>query len=150
MGEKETTIDPLDNEAVDAELSRWQNAIRDKLIDLGAPDWKIDGAGCDSGDPLDFTLAEVGQGVGYFLDQIEEMRGQITTEGYWPTLLDRGDGVRGHYCIGRLINLDEPYWEYWNAGRWHSVGTVFVGRELAQSELAKIRNEMVSRSSARD
>lgn len=66
--------DPLDNDAVDNELRRWQDGIRDKLIDLGAPDWKIDGAGCDSGDPLDFTLAEVGQGVGYFIDQLEELR----------------------------------------------------------------------------
>lgn len=63
--------DPLDNDAVDNELRRWQDAIREKLIDLGAPDWKIDGAGCDSGDPLDFTLAEVGQGCGWFIDKAE-------------------------------------------------------------------------------
>jgi hypothetical protein len=64
-------MDIFDDERVDKELRRWQDAIRDKMIDMGVPDSLIDGAGCDSGDPLDFTLAEVGQGVGYFLDQLE-------------------------------------------------------------------------------
>jgi hypothetical protein len=66
---------------IDNELRRWQDAIRDKLIDLGAPDHLIDGAGCDSGDPLDFTLAEVGQGVGYFLDQLELLRVALKAAG---------------------------------------------------------------------
>lgn len=56
------------------EIRRWQDAIRDKMISMGVPDSKIDGAGCDSGDPLDFTLAEIGQGVGYFIDQLDELR----------------------------------------------------------------------------
>ena len=64
----------LDDPRFDKELRRWQDAIRDKLIDLGAPDHLIDGAGCDSGDPLDFTLAEVGQGAGYFADEAESLR----------------------------------------------------------------------------
>ena len=122
----ETSEDELDKE-----LRRWQDAIRDKLIDMGAPDWKIDGAGCDSGDPLDFTLAEVGQGVGYFIDQLEG--------GYWPTLRDRADGVKGHYCIGRLINPEEPYWEYWNKGQWASAGEVFNGKEAAEAQLRELR-----------
>jgi hypothetical protein len=67
-------LDILDDPRVDKEIRRWQDAIRDKLIDLGAPDWKIDGAGCDSGDPLDFTLAEVGQGAGYFVDKLDALR----------------------------------------------------------------------------
>ena len=72
--------DLLDDEAVDKELRRWQDAIRDKMISIGVPDSKIDGAGCDSGDPLDFTLAEVGQGVGYFLDQLEQLRAATTPQ----------------------------------------------------------------------
>jgi hypothetical protein len=68
------SIQDSHEEEVDKELSRWQDAIRDKLINLGAPDWKIDGAGCDSGDPLDFTLAEVGQGAGYFVDQLDALK----------------------------------------------------------------------------
>lgn len=65
----------LDDERVDKELRRWQDAIRDKMISMGVPDDLIDGAGCDSGDPLDFTLAEVGQGLGYFIDKLEAKEG---------------------------------------------------------------------------
>ena len=44
----------------------WQDAIREAVIDgSGAPPEAIDGAGSDSGDPLDFTLAEIGQGFGW-------------------------------------------------------------------------------------
>lgn len=68
---REREPDPLENEAVDNELRRWQDAIRDKMIAMGVPDFKIDGVGCDSGDPLDLTLAEVGQGLAYFIDQLE-------------------------------------------------------------------------------
>lgn len=65
-------------EELDRELRRWQDAIRDKMIAMGVPDSRIDGAGCDSGDPLDFTLAEVGQGVGYFVDQLDELPAAAT------------------------------------------------------------------------
>lgn len=83
----ESQTDILDDPRVDKEIRRWQDAIRDKLIDVGAPDWKIDGAGCDSGDPLDFTLAEVGQGVGYFIDQLEELRAATTP----PAVTEAGE-----------------------------------------------------------
>jgi hypothetical protein len=63
-----------DDPAMDAELHRWQEGIRDKIISCGVPDDIIDGAGCDSGDPLDFTLTEVGQGLNYFIDQLDELR----------------------------------------------------------------------------
>ena len=59
--------------------------------------------------------------------------------GYWPTLLDRGDGVKGHFCIGRLIKPAEIYWEFWNGGQWRGAGEVFVGREAAQRQLDLIR-----------
>lgn len=49
------------------EISRWQEAIRNRLIELGAPDSLIDGGGgCDSGDPLDLTLTEINQAFNYF------------------------------------------------------------------------------------
>ena len=52
-----------------AEIRRWQDGIRDHLIkQFDVPDGRIDGAGCDSGDPLDFTLAEITQGIGYLID----------------------------------------------------------------------------------
>jgi hypothetical protein len=65
-------------------------------------------------------------------------RGEVE-RGYWPTLLDRGDGVSDHYCIGRLIRTNEPYWEFWNQGQWVSAGEVFVGRENAQKALDRLR-----------
>jgi hypothetical protein len=42
-----------------------------------------------------------------------------------PTLIDRADGVKGHYTIGR--SKDGRTYEYWDAGRdlWCSAGTVF-------------------------
>lgn len=64
-----TTTDDFEDK-IDNELRRWQDGIRDRLISLGVPDSIIDGAGCDSGDPLDFTLAEIDQGVGWFIDQL--------------------------------------------------------------------------------
>lgn len=51
--------------STEAECARWQNAIYElccaKLKDL--PDVNIDGKGCDSGDPLDFTLSEISQAI---------------------------------------------------------------------------------------
>lgn len=59
--------------------------------------------------------------------------------GFWPTLVDRGDGIKGHYCIGRLIEPDKSYWEFWNHGQWLSAGQVFIGKKVALATLAKIR-----------
>jgi hypothetical protein len=41
-----------------------------------------------------------------------------------PTLIDRADGVKGHYTIGR--SKDGRVYEYWDASRdiWCSAGTV--------------------------
>jgi len=50
---------------MDEELGRWQKAIYDMICDR-APDANIDGGGCDSGNPLDLTLAEIGQGFTYW------------------------------------------------------------------------------------
>jgi hypothetical protein len=66
--------------------------------------------------------------------------GSDNMDGYWPCLVDRGDGVKGHYCIGRKINPHESFWEFWNSGQWLSAGQVFVGRDVAQSELDRIRS----------
>lgn len=49
-----------EREAHGAEIRRWQDAIRDKLLSQ-CPQANIDGAGCDSGDPLEFTLTEINQ-----------------------------------------------------------------------------------------
>lgn len=52
-----------------SEIDRLVEGVRDHLIALGVPADRIDGAGCDSGDPLDFTTAEITQAFSYFEDQ---------------------------------------------------------------------------------
>lgn len=74
--------------------------------------------------------------VDFLLSLVKEQEAEY---GYWPTLTDRGDGVKGHYCIGRLIKPGEPYWEYWNKGQWSSAGEVFIGNEAAQAQLEAVR-----------
>lgn len=61
------------------------------------------------------------------------------TRGYFPAIIDRADGVQGHYCVGRLIKIGEPFWEYWNSGSWASAATVYVGERLALDALRDIR-----------
>lgn len=39
-------------------------------------------------------------------------------------IVDRGDGVKGHYCIGRW-NTKGRFNEYYNNGRWVSAGELF-------------------------
>jgi hypothetical protein len=55
----------------DAEIRHWQDAIRDHVIKLSGRRY-IDGAGSDSGDPLDFTLTEISQGIIHAIDQRDE------------------------------------------------------------------------------
>lgn len=59
------------SKAIDKEQARWQEAIHAKLCKL-TPGATIDGGGCDSGDPLDFTLAEIGQGVNYYANILSD------------------------------------------------------------------------------
>jgi len=55
-----------------SETDRLVDGVRDHLISLGVPDSRIDGAGCDSGDPLDFTTIEITQAFSYVEDQNAE------------------------------------------------------------------------------
>lgn len=58
-----------------------------------------------------------------------------------PKLIDRGDGVRGHYCIGRSIDfLAHPsIFEFWNESHgWCSAGTVYVGEQTAKAKLYEV------------
>lgn len=57
----------------DDEAGRWQQAIYKRCCDVVAGLRKttiIDGAGLDSGDPLDLTLAEIGQAFNCLRDEI--------------------------------------------------------------------------------
>jgi len=54
----------------DEEIGRWQKEIYALLIKESGASHKIDGAFCDSGDPLDFTLLEISQALDYLKDQV--------------------------------------------------------------------------------
>lgn len=43
-------------------------------------------------------------------------------------IVDRGDGVLGHACIGRIndINSTQQFMEYWNKDKFCSAGEVFI------------------------
>lgn len=58
----------------------------------------------------------------------------------WPLeLCDHADGVSCHFCIARFRGT---YWEFWSdtyqGGSWCSAGTVYVGRDVAESKLKEL------------
>jgi hypothetical protein len=78
-------VSTVDSDGDDDELRRWQDAIRDKVIEAsGAPDHVIDGAGCDSGDPLDLTLTEIGLGFNFIDDQFYDAINKSRPGFQWP------------------------------------------------------------------
>jgi hypothetical protein len=65
-----------------------------------------------------------------------------------PYLHDRGDGVKGHYCICRKRLLDgQEITESWNEvlGAWCSAGTVFIGRGAIARGLKKALQQEAKR-----
>ena len=57
---------------INKEVDRWMEAIRQLVIERsGAEDFHIDGTGCDSSDPLDVTMAEIGLGFNHLQDIID-------------------------------------------------------------------------------
>lgn len=71
-----TPVDPSD--VLDKEIGEFQDDARavmaEALDSVGIPGYRIDGGGCDSGDWRDFTLSEIGQGMGMATEKIEELR----------------------------------------------------------------------------
>ncbi len=65
---------------IGALLGRWQDEIRGALCARVPDPHRIDGGGCDSGDPLDLTLAEVAQAVNQLTDQADEQIAALTAE----------------------------------------------------------------------
>lgn len=49
-------------------------------------------------------------------------------------LLNRCDGVNGHYCIGRY-NSSGKYLEFYNKNGWFSAGKVFITKKSAIEQL---------------
>jgi len=48
-----------------------QNQVRAFIVKrAGCDDTRIDGSGCESGDPIDLTLDEIGQGFNYLFDEV--------------------------------------------------------------------------------
>ena len=58
----------------DAEQARWQDAIAELLA---LHDALTDGAGCDSGDPLDFSLAQIRNALGAWEDRVDEAQDDL-------------------------------------------------------------------------
>ena len=46
------------------------------LLKRVAPGVIIDGGGCDSGDPLDVTMTEIGQAVNWIQDEVNILKGK--------------------------------------------------------------------------
>jgi hypothetical protein len=72
---------------IEREQGRWQEEIASTLQQL-APAAQIDGSGCDSGDPLDLSLAEIQQAFAHWdnraFDALNELG--LTAKGYSSAL----------------------------------------------------------------
>jgi hypothetical protein len=70
------TIQSAIDTEIDTEQGRWQETIYNLVTkETGQlhPPPMIDGAGCDSGDPLDFTLSEIQQAIGAWEDHAAKL-----------------------------------------------------------------------------
>jgi len=55
-------------------------------------------------------------------------------------LVNRADGVDGHYCIGRDAEIGRPYMEFWNPHGWFGSGYLFTDKKLADAVAALLRS----------
>lgn len=48
-------------------------------------------------------------------------------------LLDHADGVRGHYCVGRQVDIGDgfPFWEFWTGDGWGAAGKIYYYKSSA-------------------
>lgn len=54
-----------------------------------------------------------------------------------PRLINRGDVVNGHFCIGR--SRDGVFYEFWSDSvGWCSAGMVYVGQDVAEAKLKEV------------
>jgi hypothetical protein len=88
---------------LDQEQERWQEAIRNLLIDLtGNQD--IDGSGCDSGDPLDVTLDEIRQA---FEPEVFESVSTKIVKGFDEFSFDIASGKHDEVVFSRQWKCDQ-------------------------------------------
>lgn len=92
----------------DKEQKRWQDEIYERLIKVAKenemPVDLIDGGGCESGDPLDFTLSEIFEVIIFFVDKSDDLQKQLVHEKKVAENLIR-EYVRGimcHQCIALI------------------------------------------------
>lgn len=86
------------------------------------------------GEPVKTTTPEVKLPEQTDLDEID----------YMPTLVDRGDGVKGHYCIGRKMKkYPLETWEYYNESGWAGFGELFKSKESAEAKLSELRDIVI-------
>ncbi len=108
-------------EELEKDYRRWQDGIRDAVIDLsGAPDGDIDGGGSESGDPLDFTLAEIRLGFAHLDNTLRE-----GVEKAEAGLHDLKQALREAIKALRVFH-GEPGWDSWDKGspemkRWRAL-----------------------------
>ena len=60
----------------DVEQARWQDRIIAEIA-RACPGLSVNGAGCESGDPLDFSAAELRQALNHLLDERDEARALV-------------------------------------------------------------------------
>jgi len=101
---------------LDDELGRWQQEIYEQL-GKACPGLNIDGAGSDSGDPLDFTRSEIAQVVNYFTDQLATAQARIKELEKDKARLDWCESQsNGSSCIARQSNSGRGF-------RLHNTGS---------------------------
>lgn len=118
----------------DAEIRRLQDGVRNHLIALGAPDCLIDGAGCDSDDPLDFTKTEITQAFNYF----EEVRSTGQVEDVLADLREMFPEVTTYKRVSNTGEHSGTSGESWTQSTVVVGGNVFLGATLTEA-MSKVR-----------
>lgn len=98
------------DEEYDDEIPRWQNTIRDLCISECGQE--VDGSGCDSGDPLDLTLAELRQAFNTIRDSYEWFTSPPPAD-FGEVLVACGDGSY-RFCDASEIGVRGINWEFWS------------------------------------
>lgn len=145
---------------IGALLGHWQDEIRGALCASVPDPHRIDGGGCDSGDPLDLTLAEVAQAVNQLTDQADgriaalkaerdrAIRGEMFTQEWYATRLEtlmEWAKPLGHwpYMAGVLANDGSPpTYARIIAGLHHQVKRAERERDALRADLASAAGEL--------
>lgn len=91
--------------AVDNEQERWQDAL-DNLFAQLVPDADIDGGGCDSGDPLDFSISEISQAIQYVERKAEAELAEEKRKVEGKEQVIRAQNIAMHEDTVKILNLE--------------------------------------------